>query len=270
MKDNGSDSDQRLPWLTRLADRMVLCPSTDPIDTKELKREIIPTANGHLEAWTCQTDTEAANRKILLIKFPGNAGRAERSTPNPAQFWERAASQVWTINPFGYGGSSGTATLQRTPEMAQAVFSFLRPRFPDHKIVVYGNSLGSLAALMMAAQHPVDGLYLRNPVPIHSLISTRLRYALPSLGMSRLIANQIPRSLDAVANAKTIDAPCLFVTSEKDRMIPPRFQSQIIDSFAGDHQVFLIPDADHHDSIPEELEHDYRASLDWLFNKLFQ
>lgn len=256
-------------WLKRLTDRMVLWPSTDPIDPGELKRQLIPVDGGHLEAWTTEHRTGSSHRKLLLVKFPGNAGRAERSTANPAHLLADVASDVWTINPFGYGGSLGPATLQRYPEMVDAVYDFVRPRYPDHKLLVYGRSLGAISALSFAAKYPVDGMYLWNPVPIHQMIATRLAYAIPTLGLSRVFAMQIPRELDAIRNAKSCIAPCLMVTSGKDKMVPPKFQAKIVHHYAGPKCIFDMPDAGHEDSIPDELEQAYRRDIGWLCDQIF-
>lgn len=259
-----------MSWLSRLADRLVLQPSTHPVDSGELEREWIPTASGKLEAWVTRCNPSSTSRSVLLVKFPGTGGRAERSTPNPAHFWTEVQSEVWTINPFGYGGSSGPATLQRYPEMVEVVYQTLRERFPEHRMVVYGSSLGSISALAMARRFPVDGVYLRNPVPIHQLISNRPRYVWPSLGLSRHVARQIPQYLDAVANAGGATAPCLFVMSECDRLVPPQFQARIMDNYAGEKRIFGIPGADHQDSIPDELGEAYIGDVNWLGSQIFQ
>lgn len=265
------DEGLRLNWLSRLTDRLVLHPSTHEIDAGSQVRALIPVADGKLEAWTYHVSSEqsADCRKVLLIKFPGNAGRAEYSTPNPAQYWEDVESDVWTINPFGYGGSSGIATLQRYPEMVDAVFHRLRSQFAEHRCIVYGNSLGSISALRMAAKFPVDGVYLRNPVPIHQLISNRLIYAIPSLGLSRFAANQIPSELNAQVNAEKVEAPCLIVSSDRDRLIPPHFQQRIINRISAPKKLFVIREAGHHDPIPDEQGQEYLAAVRWLRDQVF-
>lgn len=258
-----------MTWLKRLADRVILRPSTHPIDSGELLRKTIPVSDGNLEAWTTRHGDRNDQRKVLLIKFPGNAGRAERGTANPIHLWGAVSGDVWTINPFGYGGSDGRATLQRYEEMVDAVYDTVRPQFPDHRLVVYGRSLGSLSALAMAAKYPVDGLFLWDPVPIHQLVATRPRYAWLSLGFSRVVAMQIPTALDTVRNAKRCRCPCLVVSSEKDRLVPPSYQAQVIDNYWGPKQVFVIPNAGHDSSIPAEMEYEYRRDVGWLCRKVF-
>lgn len=257
-----------MTWLHRLTDRLALHPTTHAIDPGSLQREMIPAGEDHIEAWTTETNPDL-DPKVVVIKFIGNGGRAERSTAQPASLWSNTHAKVWSINPFGYGGSSGIATLQRFPEMVDAVYNHIRNRFPDLKIVVFGNSIGSISALRMAAKYPVDGLCIRNPVPIHQLLSRRPKYALPTLGLSNVLAWQVPQELNAVKNARAINAPALFVSLTDDRTIPPRFQAEIIDVYAGEKNVFSVP-GDHDAYIPEPMHDQYRAAVNWLLQKVLK
>jgi len=227
---------------------------------------MIPVGQDQIEAWVTRTNVEVTSPKVVLLKFIGNSGRAERSTPQPASLWDDTHSEIWTINPFGYGGSTGIATLQRFPEMVDTIYDYIRNRFPDFKLVVFGNSIGSLCALRLAAKYPVDGLYIRNPVAVHQIISQRPKYAVPSLGLSKIIARQIPQTLDAIENARQVTAPALFVTFTEDRLILPRFQAKVMNAFAGEKKIFSVP-GDHNDPIPESMHDQYRKAANWLLQK---
>lgn len=285
--------------LSRLTDRLILCPSTHPVDSGDSVREVIKSDLGNIEAWVdfsqpaspeSESEREGNSgpdssregeecddaQQLLVVKFPGTGGRAERSTINPCHLWPRVSAEFWTINPLGYGGSDGIASLQNFPVMIDAVSRKISSMLGNRKLLIYGNSLGTISALSLAARwakddhkQPVAGLYLRNCVPIHQLVGTRPRYFWPSLGLSKFIAARIPAELDAVANAARVSASCLFVSSGKDRVVPPQYQQMVIDRFAGDKRVFLIPDADHQDSIPETMAQEYFADLDWLHERLF-
>ena len=259
-----------MSFLAWLADRTILCPSTHPIDAEGKVRHAIPaTSSGdkQLEAWVANHDHGAPNEKLrnlTIIKFPGTGGRAERARVHPAECWENFNSEIWTINHLGYGGSDGPATIKSFPESCEAVYQFLADRYPDRPIFVTGNSLGCISALYLAARHPVAGLMLRNPPPLHQLISTRPRYTWWNFGMSRFVANEVPIELDSIANAKSSSAPCLFVQSALDRVVPCNFQDKIIDSYAGPHRKLQIPNVDHHEPIGEDQYDAYVELLHWL------
>jgi pimeloyl-ACP methyl ester carboxylesterase len=225
------------------------------------------TAIGTLISNTGDLTFEVSDPKVVAIKFVGNAARAECTLPQPANLWKDTYSEVWAINPFGYGGSSGQPTLQRFPEMVDAVYDCVRRQFPGFKLVVFGNSIGSLSAMRMAAKYPVDGVFIRNPVPIHQLISQRPMYAIPSLGLSSVVAMQIPRSLNTVKNAKLVNAPTLFLTCANDTLVLPRFQAKVMNAFAGEKRAFEIP-GDHNDCIPDAMQKDFREAANWLLERV--
>jgi pimeloyl-ACP methyl ester carboxylesterase len=253
-----------MKWLQRLTDRLVLCPSTHPLDAGTKVRETIQVGNDSIEVWTDSFSSGTDNAsKILIIKFPGTGGRAENASVHPAECFS-ADSVLWTINPFGYGGSEGIATLQRYPEMVNAIGAAATERFPDRKIVVIGNSLGGMSAVLFAAQFDVAAVLLRNPAPVHQLIRYRKRYLVPSIGLSRFVAAQIPFQLDAVENAKRCSAPCLFVSSRRDRVVPPDYQQRIVDAYGGEIELFQLPDAGHETPVPEELQDAYFAAAQRL------
>ena len=86
--------------------------------------------------------------------------------------------------------------------------------------------------------------------------------------MSKWIANQIPSELVTVANAGRCTAPCLFVQSQCDRVVPTKYQDMIIDSYRGEKRVFTIHGADHHELVGEDQQNDYFAALKWLGNQI--
>ena len=100
------------------------------------------------------------------------------------------------------------------------------------------------------------------------MIATRPRYRNWSLGFSKFVANQIPDQLDSVANAAKCKAPCLFVCSEKDTVVPPKYQNLITDSFQGPQRKFTIEGADHPDPIPDHQHDDFLTAIDWLGEQL--
>ena len=248
--------------LSQLADRLVLMPSTDPIDPEDRQRILIPFDGGHLEAWANEVHQDVESPKLIALKFPGTGGRAERAGPHPCELWPDFASKIWTINPAGYGGSDGRATLQTMPAQNDAVFEFVRRELPDHKILLTGNSLGCLSALYLAARREVVGIYLRNPPPLQQLIADRPRYNWWNFGTARYVAAQIPTELDAITNAARCDCPAFFLRSEKDTVVPETYQRKIIDAYAGELQEFVVPGAEHDEFVAEEDHERYVAEVE--------
>ncbi len=263
--------------LSNLADRLILCPSTEPIDPEDRKRFLVVTPKGQVETWVLPSrspflsdvpENGTQEKNLIVLKFPGTAGRAERSGIHPADAWPTIHAEIWTVNQLGYGGSDGPAAIASFPATAAAVCKFLANRYPQQPILVVGNSLGCLPALFLAAHFNITGLYLRNPPPIPQMIRSRPRYSWWNFGLSRWIAAEVPLELDTIANAAKSSVPCLFVQSELDRMVPCRYQNMIISQYSGPKRVFQIEGGDHHDQVSETRQDDYLQALDWLGNSM--
>ncbi len=240
----------------RLANQLIFANTRHPIDPQDRKREVIPLGLESIEAWVVRTEKAA---DLFCLKFPGNGGRAELAGPHPCELLAEHY-EVWTINPPGYGTSSGEACVTRLVEMCDAAWQAIQERAAGKPILVTGNSLGGMYALYVAAHHAVAGLCLRNPAPIHQLIRGKYSWWNAGLGY-HLVGSQVPSAMDAVANAARCSTPTLFVMSARDKTIPPRYQQMIVDAYGGPLTEFIIPDADHHHPVPEQLADDYRQAV---------
>ncbi len=268
----------------RLVDRLILQPSTNPIDAEHRRRVGISLGTGEIEAWvTCSDQTSNSNPESkphttpavgantrssidrIAIKFPGTGGRAERSGPHPFEIDADRKTEVWTVNPPGYGGSSGSATIVSTAATCEAVWEYLTTHYADVPIAVEGNSLGCAAALYLAARKDVAGIYLRNPVALQQMISTRWKYNWWNFGLARVLTRWIPDELDTIENAKRCRCPLLLVRSERDRVSPARYQQLIFGAFRGEKSEFVIEGADHHDRVSDRQRDVYVRSIkNWL------
>ncbi len=246
--------------LSRIADRLIMRPSTDAIDTEDRERQLIKTTNGTIEAWTIRSTGKSCPNDVVdvvAIKFPGAGGRAERGGPHPFEVWAEFCAETWTINQHGYGGSDGQASMQNLASTCDAVWAHVRLQFPTTPIVLVGNSLGCISALYLAAKENPAGVFLRNPVPIHQLISTLPKYNWWNFWQAKHIAKQVPVELDSVVNAAKVTCPLMMVRSELDQVIPEKYQRMIFDSYAGEKTEFVIEGADHHNRVPDSQSADY-------------
>ncbi len=250
-----------LSWLT---DRLILCPTRHPIEANGKTPRLVPRGDGQLEVWTQRVGgATSAAADLYVLKFPGTAGRAERSTTHPADAWPGQGVELWTVNPPGYGGSSGTASLRNTAAVADTVLEQLQTHAAGRPIVITGSSLGCVSALYLAARHALAGLILRNPPPLREVMLARFGWWPLKPGV-HLLARQIPPELCAIRNAACATAPAVFITARQDRIVPPHCQQQIADAYAGPKQVLYLPQADHHTPMSDEELEQYGRRLDWL------
>jgi pimeloyl-ACP methyl ester carboxylesterase len=253
---------------SRFADRLILCPTREPLETDGKLRRQVEFPGGALELWNPQgREHPPGEADLYILKFGGTASRAERATPHPAEAWNDLKAEVWAVNPPGYGGSPGRATLRLLAAAAEAAYLHLRQRAGEKPVLVTGNSLGTAYAIHVAAKHDVAGLILRNPPPLRQMIVGRYGWWNGFVG-AMLIAAQTPRELDSVANAARSQSPAIILSSQRDRYVPARFQRLILDAYAGEKQVLELQGADHADPLSEEQLLRYRDLLDWLRERM--
>jgi pimeloyl-ACP methyl ester carboxylesterase len=255
-------------FFAHLPDHLILFPTRAPIDAGGAVRKAIPFQNGELELWTAISRRAQQNGRVdtYVLRFYGNADRAERWVGLEAEEWNNRAVEIWGMNYPGFGGSTGPARLSRIGPAALTAFDKLQRHANSTPIVLYGASLGTCAALHVAAHRPVAGLILHNPPPLRQMILRQFGWWNLWL-LAGPIALQIPRDLDSVANAKAIHAPAMFLLAEKDEVVAPRYHRLVVDAYAGEKRVIALRGAYHNSPIEDAGLVDFYSALDWLLPK---
>jgi hypothetical protein len=273
-----------------LPDHLILFPSRNPIDPRGAVRRMVPFENGHLELWTAKSRSalKQGRADVYVLRFYGNADRAERWVAAEADTWNERAVEIWGMNYPGFGGSSGPAKLPRVGPAALTAFDALEHYTRENAagsavpsgsspaghalrtahatappIILFGASLGTTAALHVAAHRSVAGLILHNPPAIRQMILRQFGWWNLWL-LAGPLALQIPKELDSVANAKASRAPAIFMLAERDEVVAPRYQHLIVDAYAGEKRVIALRGANHNDPIEGAALADLYSALDWL------
>ena len=251
-----------LRWL---ADKLIMMPTRHPIDTGSRVQQAFDSDVGRFEIWRQRTHAEKP-AAVFVLKFPGMGGRAERATDHPADGWSDVATEVWAVNPPGYGGSPGRASLRNIDAVARTAFQEITRVAAGRPVVVCGNSLGALSALYLAARETFAGVILRNPPPLRQLI--RVRFGWYSLGTCNWIAQQVPELLCPIENARRSRTPAVFISSRRDRVVPSQLQDQIYEAYGGESRIVRLVNADHGDLMTPQEAVEYQQYLDWLRQSL--
>jgi len=254
-----------LIFFAHLPDHLILFPTRASIDAGGAVRKTIPFQNGELELWTAISRRAQQNGRVdtYVLRFYGNADRAERWVAAEADEWNDRAVEIWGMNYPGFGGSTGPTRLSRIGPAALTAFDELQRHANGQPIVLYGASLGASAALHIAAHRLVAGLILHNPPPLRQMILRQFGWWNLWL-LAGPIALQIPRDLDSVSNAKTIHVPAIFLLADKDEVVAPRFHRLVVEAYAGEKRVISLPGAYHNDPIEGAALADLYNALDWL------
>ena len=257
-------------FLGHLPDHLILFPTRTPINAGGALRRTIPFENGQLEIWIAQSRLARSKgtADVYVLRFYGNADRAERWPAEEAEMWNDRAVEVWGMNYPGFGGSTGPARLSRIGPAALAVFDELKRHAINRPIVPFGTSIGATAALHVAASRPagIAGLILQNPPPLREMILRRFGWWNLWL-LAGPVALQIPKDLDGIANAKSIHTPAIFLLAEKDEVVPPHYHKLVVEAYAGEKRVIQLPGAYHNDPIESAALANLNNAVDWLLAK---
>jgi pimeloyl-ACP methyl ester carboxylesterase len=255
-------------FFAHLPDHLILFPTTAPIDADGAVRKMLPFQNGQLEVWTAKSRLaqQKSGADIYVLRFYGNADRADRWATAEAEMWNDRAVEIWGMNYPGFGGSSGPVRLSRIGPAALAAFDELKRQAGRRPIVLFGASIGATAALHVAAQRPETRLVLHNPPPLRQMILRQFGWWNLWL-LAGPIALQIPPDLDSLSNAKATHAPAIFLLAEKDEVVAPRFHRLVVDAYAGEKRVISLRGGYHNDPIEGAGLADFHRALDWLLPK---
>jgi pimeloyl-ACP methyl ester carboxylesterase len=253
-----------------LPDRLILFPTTAPIDAADAGRKAIRFQNGELEIWIAQSQQarQQGRADVFILRFYGNADRADRWAAVEAKMWSDRAIEIWGMNYPGFGGSTGPPRLARIGPAAVAAFDGLKRYAGERPIVAYGTSIGATAALHLAASRPsaIAGLILHNPPPLRQLILRQFGWWNLWL-LAGPVAWRIPRDLDSIAKASTSRAPAIFLLADKDEIVAPRFHRLVVDAYAGEKRVIALRGAYHDDPIEGAALADLNEAFGWLLQK---
>lgn len=251
------------------ADRLILFPTTEPINAGDAARRTISWRGGNLEIWTARSPAARLSEpEAFVLQFTGNATRAEHIAAYEASLWGGRPVEVWVVNYPGYGRSTGPARLKSIPPASLATYDALKQHADGRPIFLAGNSLGTAAALHVAANRPVDGMILQNPPPLRSLILRKFGWWNLWL-IAGPIALQVPKELDSVPNARQVNAPGIFLLSDQDDLVTPFFQKMVADAYAGEKKIIRIYGG-HNDAIDTAAAIELESAMDWLWERTRQ
>jgi uncharacterized protein len=263
-----------LGYVMHVTDRLILFPTTHSIPTRATSR-LLQTNDSAIEVFIARAPRagdvakragshgEGAEPACFVLEFTGNATRAEHVAEESAWVWREQKAEIWAVNYPGYGKSAGPARLKRIAETALQAYDELARRAAGRPIYVVGTSLGTTAALHVAAQRPAAGLLLMNPPPLRQLILGRHGWWNLYL-VAWPVSMGVPAELDSIANAARVSAPAVFVLSERDEIVPVSYQERVAASYAGPKQVLRREGRGHNDPVEGSDQLWLARQIDWL------
>ena len=259
-----------------LADKLMLFPSREAVRAPGAREEMVDTPAGRMHVIIARSrpsglDDEATMDQVLaaadeaarelparyVLRLEGNGGRAEYTATYIAERWSDVPTEVWAMNHPGFGKSDGPAELRKMAPAALGVYDAICQIAGDRPVYIDADSMGATQALYIAAERqgsrPVAGLVLKNPPPLRQIVMGRFGWWNLWLAAGPIAAG-VPKDLDAIASARRVKAPAIFIRAMNDTLVPPGYQQKIIDAYAGEKVVVDFRDAEHNTPLDEPVE----------------
>lgn len=253
-----------------LLDYLVLKPTRNDLDFADAEREYVELQKHRVEFFIQQHGPEGSPTELLILKFPGTAGRAERGSAFPASALTDTNTKLWTWNPPGYGKSEGKATLPMIADTALQFFNYARSQHEqDLPIWLVGNSLGCLSALHVASKIKncqKVGLIMRNPPDLIPVVKNVAR-KYPFGAAVDSVAESLCDEMNASVSAPNCTSPALFLQSECDTLVPPKLQDAIVGNYGGDKRKVVLSGLGHDDKLQTWHRETINSGIRWLWSK---
>jgi pimeloyl-ACP methyl ester carboxylesterase len=249
------------------ADALLLHPPRHADPPAGAQQRSIPFRDGILQIWSQRSTPQAAEPPAAyILEFIGNASRAEYQVNGTAYRWRSLNAEIWSVNYPGYGQSTGPPSIRAIAPADLAAYDTLAKVADGKPIFLTGRSLGTAAALHVAAHRPVAGLVLHSPTPLRQVI---LGFGWWNLWLlAGPVALQVPADLDSLTNAAHSRAPAIFILTERDELVSPASQQRVIAAYAGPKRIINLPRAGHNDSATPDEEQSIEAAIAWLKTQL--
>jgi len=189
----------------------------------------------HIRAW----HVPPRDGKPVIVYFHGNGGslryRVER-------FRRLVADGVGLValEYRGYGGNGGSPSEQGLITDGAAAYGYAIAHYPAQQTVLWGESLGSGVAVVLAAQRPVGRVILEAPFTSAAAVAELHYWYLPV----RLLMKDQFRSDERIGK---VTAPLLILHGVHDHVVPYAMGERLFDTAAKPKHIVRFLDGGHED-----------------------
>lgn len=179
----------------------------------------------------------------LLMVFGGNAEEMSAWIDRAVEFPHHA---LLLFNQRGYGVSQGKPGEAAFFADALLLYDHFKqhPAIDAQRISVIGRSIGTGAAVYLAAQRPLQKVILITPFDSITAVAQGVYPYAP-------VAWLLKHPFDSLSRAPRIKTSLLALIAGQDTVIPPKHARRLVAAWAGDKQVREFPNADHETIIEE-------------------
>ena len=199
----------------------------------------LQTSDGvRLHGWLVPAPSSPA----LLLFCHGNAGNISHRVDNIRRLYDVGIS-VLIFDYRGYGRSAGRITEAGFYLDADAAYELARKRSEatGQKLVIFGRSLGGIAAVHLASSRSCDGVILESTFT-HMAAMAKEHFPLPV--PESLLRDKL-NSLDKIGG---VTAPVLFFHGDSDDIVPLRLGQELYAATKAPKEFVTLVGAGHNDT----------------------
>jgi fermentation-respiration switch protein FrsA (DUF1100 family) len=197
-------------------------PKPSDFGITDFEELVIPTSDGEkLSAFFIRGPRRGRNSNLTVLMFHGNAGNIGHRIPIARMIVNYVGCNVFMLEYRGYGLSTGEPDENGLYVDAQTALDYLRSRAEtsDHKLIIYGQSLGGAVSIKLVAMNQelgdISALILENTfLSMRKLIPS----VIPMAKYVTYLCHQVWPS-DAVIPQIT-KVPILFLSGLQDEIVP--------------------------------------------------
>jgi fermentation-respiration switch protein FrsA (DUF1100 family) len=182
----------------------------------------------------------AATRALLFLH--GNAGNASHRLPNAAEL-AGLGVHVLLLDYRGYGASEGSPSEAGAYADGRAGLEHLVAHrgIPEHRIALFGRSLGGAVAVDLAVDRDLAGVILESTFPSMQAVARSLFGSL----LARLAAGKFESS----RKISRVRAPLLFFHGDRDGIIDFELGRQLFEAAPEPKSFETLRGAGHNDTV---------------------
>jgi fermentation-respiration switch protein FrsA (DUF1100 family) len=176
----------------------------------------------------------------VIAYFHGNGGHIGYRTARLRRFAQDGFG-VLMLEYRGYGSNPGSPTEAGLRADATAAVDFLEDcGIRPNRLVLYGESLGSGVAVLLAVQRDVAGLILEAPF---TSVAEVAQYHYSFMPASMMVRDRF----DSASRIGKVKAPILVLHGERDKIVPVRFGRALFEAAPEPKELWLAPEGGHED-----------------------
>ena len=178
-----------------------------------------------------------------IILSPGAVGPMECQLLGAQELTRRG----WSVTMYeydGFGGSTGTASLEAIIPDLEAVVQWTRARSGHDQVTLHGTSLGSVPTVAIAAQHPawVNGIILDSP----AALSAEVERIGAFIGIdTEFLRAGLDEQLAPELMIAQVEQPLLIYMHGQDELTAPENVQMIYDAAFTEKELVVFSELDH-------------------------